>query len=67
MFIHTLPDLLFIPRWEFWSAGEWTYTGFNIGNCQDIARRVKDRIEVEGGEVFKAKKGSQIETKTKCN
>ena len=26
------------------------------------ARRVKDRIEVEGGEVFQAKKVSQIET-----
>ena len=60
MFIHTLPDPLVIPRWEFWSAGEWTYTDCNIGNCQDIARRVKDRIEVQGGEVFQAKKVSQI-------
>ena len=38
------------------------YTDCNIGNCHDIARGVKDIIEVEGGEVFQSKKVSQIET-----
>ena len=38
-----------------------------VGYCQDVANRVKDRIEVEGGdifsvkhlEVFQAKKGHE--------
>ena len=57
MFIYATPDPLFMPSWEFWpgSAGEWTKTDCKFGNCRDVAKRVKDQIEVEGREVFRLK------------